>query len=331
MKFNTYQKVALTTVGATVFLIFVGGLVRASGAGLGCPDWPKCFGMWIPPTSASQLPSEFSVSQFNVFKTWTEYINRLIGVIIGLLITATFILSFRYRKKQPRVLYSSGLAFVLVLIQGWLGGQVVMTGLDEWLITIHMLLAMIIMMTLIYAVFKASAGQVDIDINTPASKSLLAATSVLIVATFVQLMLGTQVREAIDLLKNMASSPPRDLWISEVSLIDEIHRTFSWLVLAAGAAVFYVSRWRVQSSAIRKIGSTVFGLILLQIITGVGLYYLGMPPVYQVVHLAGVAFLIGFEFLLLLLIVHSIEEPPDLKIKKADWNWIPTGFKRDSK
>jgi len=122
MELNRYQKVALTTVGATIFLIFVGGLVRASGAGLGCPDWPKCFGMWIPPTAASDLPSQFDVSQFNVFKTWTEYVNRLIGVVIGLLITATFVLSFRYRKTEPAVLYSSALAFVLVLVQGWLGG-----------------------------------------------------------------------------------------------------------------------------------------------------------------------------------------------------------------
>lgn len=332
MKFNTYQKVALTTVGATVFLIFVGGLVRASGAGLGCPDWPKCFGMWIPPTSATQLPSGFDISQFNVFKTWTEYINRLIGVIIGLLITATFALSFRYRKKEPRVLYSSAMAFVLVLIQGWLGGQVVMTGLDEWLITLHMLLAMVIMMTLIYAVFKASAGQITVDISDQSIKWLLAALSVLIVGTFVQLILGTQVREAIDVLKNMVSPPSRELWISEINLIDEIHRTFSWVVLIAGVAVFYVSRWRVESSIIRRIGTAVFGLILLQIATGIGLYYLGIPPTYQVVHLTGVAFLIAFEFLLLLLVVHSMEDLPKMKfrmkIKKADWKWIPAGLRK---
>jgi cytochrome c oxidase assembly protein subunit 15 len=224
------------------------------------------------------------------------------------------------------------MAFVLVLIQGWLGGQVVMTGLDEWLITLHMLLAMVIMMTLIYAVFKASAGQITVDISDRSSKWLLAALSVLIVGTFVQLILGTQVREAIDVLKNMVSSPSRELWISEISLIDDIHRTFSWVVLIAGAAVFYLSRWWVESSIIRKTGSAVFGLILLQIATGAGLYYLGIPPVYQVVHLTGVAFLIAFEFLLLLLVVHSLEKLPKNKmrtiIKKADWSWMPFGFKK---
>ena len=101
MKLNAYQKTAIVTVFATLFLILVGGLVRAAGAGLGCPDWPKCFGTWIPPTSADALPAGFDESQFNVWKTWIEYINRLIGVLIGFLITATFALSFRYRKEKP--------------------------------------------------------------------------------------------------------------------------------------------------------------------------------------------------------------------------------------
>ncbi|MDZ7682316.1 MAG: COX15/CtaA family protein [Fodinibius sp.] len=312
MELNRYQKLALTTVGATIFLIFVGGLVRASGAGLGCPDWPKCFGLWIPPTTPSELPPQFDLSQFNVFKTWTEYVNRLIGAIIGLLITATFAFSFQYRKTKPAVLYSSGAAFLLVLVQGWLGGQVVMTGLNEWLITLHMLLAMIIMMTLIYAVFKASADELVIDMNSRTNKLLFITVIVLMVSTFVQLIMGTQVREVIDVLKNLADPPPRETWIGRVGLIDEIHRSFSWVVLIAGGGLFYLSRWWAQSRWITTIGTTVFGLILLQIATGIGLYYLGLPPVYQVVHLVGIAVLIAFEFLLFLLVMNSNEKLPSL-------------------
>jgi len=312
MKLNTYQKVALTTVGATIFLIFVGGLVRASGAGLGCPDWPKCFGLWIPPTSASELPAQFDLSQFNVFKTWTEYINRLIGAVIGLLITATLALSFRYRKEQPVVLYSSAAAFVLVLLQGWLGGQVVMTGLSEWLITLHMLLAMIIMMVLTYAVFKASQEQLQVHISKPTSRWLFIAIGILITCTFVQLILGTQVREMIDVLKNLADPQPRETWISQVGGIGEVHRSFSWLVFLAGGAVLYLTQWWTQSKILEKAGILVFGLILLQIITGVGLWYLALPPAYQVIHLTGIAVLIGVEFLLLLLVMNSDNILPDL-------------------
>lgn len=306
MKLNTYQKITLTTIGATIFLIFVGGLVRASGAGLGCPDWPKCFGLWMPPTSVADLPAQFDASQFNVFKTWTEYINRVIGVVIGFLVTATFVFSFQYRKNESAVFYSSAAAFVLVLIQGWLGGQVVMTGLDEWLITLHMLLAMVILMTLIYAVFKASSRDFSVDLSDKVFRWIFWSLIILVATTFVQLIFGTQVREGIDVLKNLAESPPRETWIQRVGLIDEVHRSFSWIVFIVGGALFYFCR-KAESGKISKLGAIIFGLIVLQILTGVGLYYLGLPPVYQVVHLVGVAFLISFEFLLVLLITHSRE------------------------
>ena len=140
MKLNLYQKTALSTIAATLFLIMVGGIVRAAGAGLGCPDWPKCYGLWIPPMHVSELPPGFDVDSFNAFKTWTEYINRLIGVLVGFFIAANFLTSLRYRKSKPNVTISSLLALILVLFQAWLGGQVVRSGLASGMITLHMLL-----------------------------------------------------------------------------------------------------------------------------------------------------------------------------------------------
>ena len=302
MKLNTYQKVAISTVLATIFLILVGGLVRASGAGLGCPDWPKCFGMWIPPTSIAELPASFDASQFNVYKTWTEYINRLVGVVIGLLIMATFALSFRYRNSKPAVFYSSLAAFILVLFQGWLGGQVVMTGLSEWLITIHMLVAMIIMTILLYAVFKASEDTLTVSISTNLRKKLYWSGVILLLFTMVQLVLGTQVREAIDLIKNAAEVPPRDIWLSQVGALDEYHRTFSWTVFLAGIAVFYFGKWKATSTLLGNLSSGIMLIIMAQIAVGAGLYYMGMPPVFQVFHLVGVAIMICLNVLLLLIV-----------------------------
>lgn len=302
MNLNTYQKTAVATIFATIFLIFVGGLVRAAGAGLGCPDWPKCFGSWIPPTSVVDLPSEFDASQFNVYKTWTEYINRLIGVIIGLLITATFLQSFRYRKKEPAIFYSSTAAFVMVLFQGWLGGQVVKSGLSEGLITIHMLLAMAIMMSLIFAAFRATQDQIKIDLDPKIRQWLSLATYILLALTFIELIAGTQVREAVDVVKNAPSPPPREVWLDQIGWLDEFHRTFAWTILFTGGVVLYLSRWKTKSGLISKTGGWMFGVILFQIALGAGLYYLGMPPSYQVMHLVGVAVLVAVEFIFLLML-----------------------------
>lgn len=302
MKLNTYQKVAITTVLATIFLIFVGGLVRAAGAGLGCPDWPKCFGMWIPPTTATELPAAFDPSQFNVFKTWTEYINRLIGVVIGFLILSTFVLSFRYRKSRPAVFYSSAAAFVMVLFQGWLGGQVVLTGLSEWLITVHMILAMAIMAVLLYAAYKATSEFLSVELSNNIRRGLFWTGIVLLIFTLGQTVLGTQVREAIDLVKNANPTSPRESWLDLIGSIDEYHRTLSWSVFLPGLLIGYLGVWKSGSNLISKLSLAIVGVILFQIALGAGLYYLGMPPAYQVFHLVGVAILICLEFLLLLVV-----------------------------
>jgi len=302
MKLNTYQKVAITTVLATIFLIFVGGLVRAAGAGLGCPDWPKCFGMWIPPTTATELPAAFDPSQFNVFKTWTEYINRLIGVVIGFLILSTFVLSFRYRKSRPAVFYSSAAAFVMVLFQGWLGGQVVLTGLSEWLITVHMILAMAIMAVLLYAAYKATSEFLSVDLSDNIRRGLFWTGVVLLIFTLGQTVLGTQVREAIDLVKNANPTSPRESWLDLIGSIDEYHRTLSWSVFLPGLLIGYLGVWKSGSNLISKLSLAIVSVILFQIALGAGLYYLGMPPAYQVFHLVGVAVLICLEFLLLLVV-----------------------------
>lgn len=304
MKLNTYQKTALWTVGSTLFLIFVGGLVRASGAGLGCPDWPKCFGMWMPPTSVADLPPQFDPSQFNVSKTWTEYLNRLVGVSVGLLITGTFLLSFRYVKERPQVFYASAAAMALVLVQGWLGGQVVVSGLSEWLITLHMLLAMVIVTVLLYAAFEATGRDLDlsIDLAPDTRRWLFWCGAGLLAVTLVQLVLGTQVREAVDVIKNSPEPPPREIWLDRVGAIDEVHRSFSWLVLLVSGALLYLGWFRAASVLIRNLATAIFGLVVFQTLLGVGLYYLGMPPAYQVFHLVGVAFLVCAEVLLLLLL-----------------------------
>ncbi|MFN9518217.1 MAG: COX15/CtaA family protein, partial [Bacteroidota bacterium] len=87
-----FRRFGILTIASVFFLILVGGLVRSTGSGMGCPDWPKCFGEWVPPTDVNERPVDYQerfkvegheIADFDVFKTWTEYINRLIGVLTG--------------------------------------------------------------------------------------------------------------------------------------------------------------------------------------------------------------------------------------------------------
>lgn len=302
MKLNTFQKTAITTVAATLFLILVGGLVRAAGAGLGCPDWPKCFGMWIPPTGLADLPARFDASQFNVYNTWIEYVNRLVGVLIGLLITATFVLSLKYRKEKPTVFYSSFAAFVLVLFQGWLGGVVVKTGLHAGMITAHMLVAMVIISTLLYATFEATSDLLKVSIEKQFRKKLLWVMLILFALSMIQLVLGTQVREAVDVIKNSAEVLPRGMWLESVGSIFPIHRSFSWLVIFAGGFLYYLLIKNKAEGLVLTLGRWNVILVFVQVMIGLGLYYLDMPRVLQVLHLVGMAIMVCTQFLLILVL-----------------------------
>lgn len=304
MKLNLFQKTAITTVLATLFLILVGGLVRAAGAGLGCPDWPQCFGMWIPPTNAADLPAQYDASLFNPVHTWLEYINRLVGVLIGFLITLTFVFSFKYRKIDPVVTITSGIAFVLVLFQGWLGGQVVRSGLSPGMITIHMVVAMVIVNTLLYASFRAMTDRLKVYINPDHKRILLWISGVILFLTLAQLIMGTQVRESVDFAKNVLSLP-RENWLDQVGFIYDIHRSFSWLVIIAGGLLVYYNRKFEISSRLTLIGDTIFGLIIFQMFLGLGMERMGMPGLFQLLHLVSVAVLICAEFLYMLMVGFS--------------------------
>lgn len=280
---NYFPTVAITTVIATVLLIFIGVLVRATGAGLGCPDWPQCFGMWIPPTSAAELPAAFDASEFNVLKTWTEYVNRLVGVLIGFLILLTAIFSFAYIGDRNRVFFSSLAALILVIFQGWLGGQVVRSGLESGMISLHMSVALAILMTLVYAAWHAVRDNYRFTLMIHHKRALFKLSMLLLVLTLSQVILGTQVREGIDMVNKDVFE--RSEWLDQVGIIDEIHRSFSWTILLVGLGIIYYVKKHNLVYNISRLAFSILGLIVFQILIGVVLAYGSMPASFQVLHL----------------------------------------------
>jgi cytochrome c oxidase assembly protein subunit 15 len=297
-----FKKLNALTLGLVFLLIFVGGLVRSTGSGMGCPDWPKCFGMWIPPTSESQLPANYQDiyahrgykdTQFNALKTWTEYGNRLLGASVGLFILGTFFSSLVYRKTQPSIPISQGLAVITVGVQGWLGSVVVATNLHPVIITIHMGLAFLLIGCLMFSQHKAEQKPVGEH-----SGGVLILAAFALISTLLQVILGTQVRESVDVLVH--SGVCKCCVVSKLGSWFYAHRAFSWLVVGLNASLGMLLI-RAQKSCW---GYGLWGSVGLSTILGLCLAFLGLPAWAQPLHLllAFVLFAIQLKIIMSLLI-----------------------------
>lgn len=291
MRLTPFQRLALGTTAITYFLILVGGLVRASGAGLGCPDWPRCFGSWIPPTSAASLPPQFEPSQFNPTLMWTEYVNRLLGVTVGFLILATAVSAWRHHRRDPRILWTTIAAVLLVGYEGWLGGRVVAHELAAWIVTAHLIVAIVIVQLLLYATFAA------FDCAAIKAKPIGISFLLLIALTLVQAGFGTQVRGHVDAA--LDAGVARNLALATVGRWDDIHRDLAFMVMI-GAALVTLPLVARRSPHVSW-AYVVLALAILQVSLGAFMAYGALIPAAQVGHLTIASLLLGAETVLWLM------------------------------
>lgn len=292
VRLTSFQRLALWTTATTYFLILVGGLVRASGAGLGCPDWPRCFGSWIPPASVASLPPQFDPSQFNPTLMWTEYVNRLLGVTVGFLIFATAISAWRHHRRDPHILWTTIAAFLLVGFEGWLGGRVVAHELAAWIVTAHLIVAIIIVQLLLYATYMSGAAGRAGEAGG-AGKVPLAVAS-LIGLTLIQAGLGTQVRGAVD--HALDSGIARELAVGTVGRLDYWHRDLAFVLLIAATLL---TLWLLSRRSSHVSWSfVVLSLAIAQIGAGLYMAYGYLLPAAQVAHLTLSSLLLGAETVL---------------------------------
>lgn len=292
-------QIALVLVYA---VILAGSVVRASGAGMGCPDWPKCFGTWVPPTDASQLPADYqtryagehnAVGVFNAAKTWTEYVNRLFGALLGIAVFVQLIFASNNRQKEPRLFWLALAMFFWVGFQGWLGARVVASNLAPLKITTHMVVALLILAMGTLMVFRLK--------NRTTSHSITAHPLLIWVAlllTMVQIILGTQVRESVDeLLLNVS----RNGVIDQLGLSFIVHRSLSWLVVGVNAWMIY--QWLQQNSLrheVRRLLHALGFVLIVEFLVGVALSWLSFPAAAQPTHLLLACIVFGLQVSLLL-------------------------------
>ncbi|NME69980.1 COX15/CtaA family protein [Flammeovirga aprica] len=309
-----YRRFGVITVYAVFFLILVGGIVRSTGSGMGCPDWPKCFGTWVPPTDVSQLPEDYKtvfavqgreIADFSPVKTWIEYVNRLVGVLIGFFVFLTLVFSFSYRKEDPIVTWCSFTAFVLVGFEGWLGSKVVSSDLHPVLITLHMLVALIIVGVLIYAV--ARSHKKELTYKDPHNiKTINKWLFGILMLSFLQIILGTQVRESVDIVAKSFDEQQRELWIDQLGWTFLVHRSFSILVLILNIVfVKHIFTGTEANHPSRFWSKVMLGLFGIVIASGAIMGHFAIPAFLQPVHLLLGSLIVGCQFYIALLVNHS--------------------------
>ena len=305
-----------------IFLVVVAGsFVRITGSGMGCPDWPKCFGKWVPPTQKNQLPTNYKEiyaekrgkkiekfskllrsigmadiadkikedksilieQSFNARKTWTEYANRLVGFLAGNTVLIVLIWTLlKYRKRKLVLLAFANLIFIG--FEAWFGSIVVATNLVPWTITVHLFFALLIIglqLLILHEVSPKQSSRIEI------SKLLKGLVVLCFVITFIQMFLGTQVRESIDELTKLGYS--RDAWVEKLGFPFFIHRSFSWLVLI----VLTFIAWKNEKENKFWIIRTTYILLILELISGVLLAYANMPGLVQTSHLIFATIILG--------------------------------------
>lgn len=297
----------------SIYLVIVAGsFVRISGSGMGCPDWPKCFNQWIPPTDSTVLPNNYKEiylekrlqkidrfteklekygfaetahnvkndpnlkmeEAFNAQKTWTEYVNRLLGFLCGNLVLISFIWTWIYYRKSV-LLYFAFVNVILMGLQGWFGSIVVASNLVPWTITVHMLLALLIVMIQIFLIHRSSPKIKNVNL----SKWKIGMVWAIFLITFYQMFLGTQVREIVDEL--VREGVPQSQWIEEAGLPFLIHRSFSWLVLVLISILAY-SNFRSEKN---NLINFMFVVLAIELFSGILLAYVEMPGLVRTAHL----------------------------------------------
>ncbi|UKJ07405.1 COX15/CtaA family protein [Solitalea lacus] len=332
-----FLSVCLVTLILTYLVIIAGGVVRSTGSGMGCPDWPKCFGHFVPPTTVDELtfsegkffkkgyiviwnealykakqdfttgkefnPSDWEkytkhdYAKFNVYHTWTEYVNRLTGVLLGLgaIVTVFFARTF-LRGNKRSVFWWSLFNLFLIGFQGWLGAKVVESNLKTYMVTIHMFVAMVILALYIFIYEEARARKFASDdfigVNLKRVKWLI---GVLLALTIVQMLIGTQVRETIDEIAAVLNYAGREQWVNRVGFLFYSHRELAILVVVITGLLFYQIRKNTDNAVAKLIKYNLF-LVFAQILTGVVLAWMALPPAFQTMHLVFGSLMFGVQF-----------------------------------
>ncbi len=319
MAMTRFQKLATSALVSVLCLMFVGAIVRVSGSGMGCPDWPTCWGCLIPPTKIEQVdftklpiekfqhkaermgrdPKTITVdslrNEFNPRHVWIEFFNRMTSLPVGFFSLATFIAAFWQREKQPLVFWMAFAALITVLTNGWVGATVVYSGLKSVVLTTHLALAMSTIGMLAYCAWRGTDTPWQVVVPDSVRPKLRCVVGLLMVVVVAEGILGSQVREMTDELRAHATTS-RGSWAAslEDSWIYLIHRSFSWAVLGAACWAWLLTKQGGRPGIVERF---VLGIVLTQMVLGLVMARGHIYSWVQVLHVGLAALLLAFVWL----------------------------------
>ncbi len=292
-----FQRFALISTIGTYVVIFIGGLVRVSGAGLGCPDWPQCFGRWIPPTSIDQLPAHIDPSRFNFVLAWIEYLNRVSGMMLGLVILTTALIAITKHRDKRTLLFGSMAAAVLVALLGLQGRMVIISELEPMIVTVHMLLAQVLGSLLIFVTYKAYHYNKPLKVEIPKATGKWVFSLWLI--GVIQVVFGTQIRSKLEMIAEQFPLLSDSEWLKKVGMLNHLHMTIGFVL----AILTTIICWRIfinqkEQNLIKISSLLVIVAITVQLVLGIVFISVGMAELVRVFHLWIASIYLGLLFLI---------------------------------
>ena len=295
-----YFRFSIISIVFTYLLIFVGGLVRVSGAGMGCPDWPKCFDRWIPPTNINQLPDYIDPEKFNLVLAWVEYVNRLFGVLVGLIILVSCIYAVLYFKNYKKVTFSIALALFFTLVEGWLGSKLVDTVLNPITITLHLLLALIIIGLIIYSSIESYyIIKGNFEKNSVYPDRIQYVILGIMTCMFVEIIIGTEIRGGLDISRKENPLIESTILLKMLGPFKYIHTILGLIFLALA---YYLRKIindinSSPSDYMVYAVNAMLAIIGIQIVLGESLVFFDVKPLVQLFHMWFSSLLLGLSIM----------------------------------
>ena len=296
----TYKVVALLSLVVSFIQIALGGFVRASESGLGCPDWPLCHGKIIPPFE---------------FHTLIEYSHRLNGSLLGILVAVLLILCIMRYRRDKQLMLANYAAFILVVSAGILGGITVITELAWWIRLIHLGIAQFLAACLMYITYKFAFDNLSNDyrylnpIRAWKWKKILCVSLVFLLIVSGSYMVG------IGASSSCGSWPLcKGLSIPD-GMSYQVHMGHRYISVVTLAFVGYISIELMihakGNKLIKRVTHSALGLLGIQIILGAVTVWSGFSSHMKVTHLS-VATLVWLSVILMSLVAEKSFSKNDL-------------------